>query len=112
MHQILTYGPNRQRWGEEQKEPVHVRVNMPIEYALVTQAATTRDLDEGAHAAAARVLTLDRRHPGVLVPTKCLVKYLQGEIPTLNMDSEIPLMVNKPRAIEFYGQHFPRGTAG
>ncbi len=111
MHQILTYGPNRQRWGEEQKEPVHVRVNMPIEYALVTQAATTRDLDEVA-------MRLPREFSlwiGAIQAfwyNKCLVKYLQGEIPTLNMDSEIPLMVNKPRAIEFYGQHFPQALPG
>ncbi len=111
MHQILTYGPNRQRWGEEQKEPVHVRVNMPIEYALVTQAATTRDLDEVA-------MRLPREFSlwiGAIQAfwyNKCLVKYLRGEIPTLNMDSEIPLMVNKPRAIEFYGQHFPQALPG
>ncbi|MCC7530248.1 MAG: tRNA pseudouridine(13) synthase TruD [Candidatus Melainabacteria bacterium] len=111
MHQILMYGPKRQRWGEEQKEPVHVRVNMPIEYALVTQAATTRDLDEVA-------MRLPREFSlwiGAIQAfwfNKSLLKYLQGGIPSLNKDSEIPLLVNKPRAIEFYGQHFPQALPG
>lgn len=111
MHQILMYGPNRQRWGEEQKEPVHVRVNMPIEFSLVTQAATHRCLDEVA-------MRLPREFSlwiGAIQAfwyNQSLVKYLEGGLPLLNDASEIPLLVNKPRAIEFYGQHFPEALPG
>ncbi len=111
MHQILTDGPNRQRWGERSREPVHVRVNMPIEFALVTLAAKLRNLDE--------VATRLRREFSLWIGAiqafwynQSLLKYLRGEIPTLNPDDEIPLLVNKPRAIEFYGQHFPQALPG
>jgi tRNA(Glu) U13 pseudouridine synthase TruD len=84
---------------------------MPIEYALVTQAATTRDLDEVA-------MRLPREFSlwiGAIQAfwfNKSLLKYLQGNLPTLDKDCEIPLLVNKPRAIEFYGQHFPQALPG
>jgi tRNA(Glu) U13 pseudouridine synthase TruD len=111
MHQILMHGPNRQRWGERTKEPVHVRVNMPIEFQLVTQAATHRNLDQVA-------LKLPREFSlwiGAIQAfwyNKTLVKYLKGEMPELSSDAEIPLLVNKPRAIEFYGKHFPQALPG
>lgn len=111
MHQILMDGPNRQRWGERSREPVHVRVNMPIEFALVTQAAKTRDLNQVA-------LKLNREFSlwiGAIQAfwyNQALAKYQEGNMPELAADAEIPLLVNKPRAIEFYGKHSPQALPG
>lgn len=112
MHQILMYGPNRQRWGEDhQKEPVHVRVNMPIEFSLVTQAATHRCLDEVA-------MKLPREFSlwiGAIQAfwyNQSLLKVLDGTLVLPEGVNEIPLMVNKPRTIEFYGKYFPQALPG
>lgn len=111
MHQILTDGPNRQRWGERSREPVHVRVNMPIEFSLVTLAAKLRNLDEVA-------MKLHREFSlwiGAIQGfwfNQSLDKYRKGELYLPDGETEIPLMVNKPRAIAFYGQNFPQALPG
>lgn len=112
MHHILEYGPNQQRWGENnQKEPVHVRVNMPIEFSLVSQAARYRCLDEVA-------MRLPREFSlwiGAIQAywyNQSLLKVLDGSLVLPPDTNEIPLMVNKPRAIEFYGKYFPQALPG
>jgi hypothetical protein len=84
---------------------------MPIEFQLVTQAATHRNLDQVAQKLP-REFSLWIGAIQAFWYNKTLAKYMRGEMPELTADAVIPLLVNKPRAIEFYGKHFPQALPG
>lgn len=111
MHHILTNGLDRMRWHEHPREPVHVRVNMPIEYAIVNTAAKTRCLYE--------VAMTHRRDCSMWVGAiqaywynQALARVLRGEIVLPEGMTSIPLLVNKEKALRFYGQYFPEALPG
>lgn len=109
MHQILVYGPDPQRWGESHRDPVHVKVNMPIEFSLVNLAAKFRNFDD--------VASRLRREFSLWVGAiqgywynQALAAYLDGKI--VLPEDEIPLIVNRPRALRFYNKYFPEAIPG
>lgn len=110
MHQILVYGPDPQRWGEPIREAVHLKVNMPIEFSVVNLAAKFRNFDEVAKKLRRELSLWVGAIQGYWY-NETLAAYLEGQV-ELPPDGEIPLLVNRPKAVRFYHRYFPHAIPG
>lgn len=111
MHQILTYGPDQMRWGEPVREPVHIKVNMPIEFGIVNLAAKMRSFDEVARRLKREFSLWIGAIQGYWF-NRALDRVLSGQLQLKEGEETVPLLVNRPRALRFYREHFPEALPG